>query len=200
MNLANINTYYAMYDKAVAENDEKTLKKLSMFTNKKIDGSAFVRRQICENMVYNALWTGAGYKGIPLNEYGWHEPNFPVQKQKITQLGEIINRGYCNISEKQLISFLHLPNGKWVAKVMQDYTNIDKGNVYLGIWNDQYDTRTEAWNKALMTFINDWKRRNKGVKKDDEAIKRAKSLIIVERNFFKYNTLPKGEHIQMSLF
>ena len=198
--LENVDYFYAMYDKAVEENDQKMLKHLSQFTNKKLDGKKFTRRQICENMAYNAVWTEAGYEGIPLNDCGWHAPHFPMQEQKITKLGVIVNRGCCNIEEKQLITILNLPNGKWVAAVEQDFSDINKTDVFLSIWSEQYDTRTEAWNNALTTFINRWKRNNKDVKKDDEAIRNAKGLLIVDKNFFEYTPMPKGEAVQLTLF
>ncbi len=68
--LENVDYFYAMYDKAVAENDQKILKQLSQFTNRKMDGKEFTRRQICENMAFNKVWTEAGYKDIPLDDYG----------------------------------------------------------------------------------------------------------------------------------
>ena len=123
-----------------------------------------------------------------------------MQEQKITKLGVIVNRGCCNMEEKQLITILNLPNGKWVAAVEQDYSDINKTDVYLSIWSEQYTTRIEAWNNALTTFINRWKRNNKDVKKDDEAIRNAKGLLIVDKNFFEYTPMPKGEAIQLTLF
>ncbi len=123
-----------------------------------------------------------------------------MQEQEITKLGVIINRGCCHMEEKQLITILNLPNGKWVAAVEQDYSDINKTDVFLSIWSEQYDTRTEAWNNALTTFINRWKRNNRDVKKDDEAIRNAKSLLIVDKKFFEYTPMPKGEAVQLTLF
>ncbi len=200
--LHNIEKFYATYDKAVKENDKQQLKYLAQFTTMPEDypNQTFRRRQICENMASNTQWITAGYRGIPLNDYGWHECNFPFDKQEITKLGESINRGCCNMVEKMLIGILQLPNNKWVAEVQKDFSNIGENHCFIGIWKDQYETRKEAWNTTLMKFIRKWRNTNKGISKEDQAVREAKRLLIVDGDFIENTPLPKGEIIQLSLF
>ena len=191
---------YAAFDKAMAENDTKELARMKKFANGRDITKEFTRRQICENMSDNSQWVEAGYQGIPLNECGWHACYFPAEGQEITKLGVTINRGCCNMPEKQLVSVLHLPNGKWVAGVSRDYSEIGHNDPYLSIWSERYDTKAEALNNALIDFIESWRRKNKNVKKEDEAVRRAKSLIIVDDTFAEIKPMPKGEVMQLDLF
>lgn len=67
-------------------------------------------------------------------------------------------------------------------------------------YHKHYDTRTEAWNAALKEFIEEWKSHNKDVKKDDEAVAKAKSLIIMDEHYFENTSAKKGEAVQLELF
>ncbi len=200
--LYNVGKYYNAYDKAVEDNDKQQLQYFAQFTTKPADfpNQNFRRRQICENMCFNQQWIAAGYKGIPLNECGWHECHFPFDNQEITKLGETINRNCCNMIEKKLIGILQLPNRKWVAEVQQDFSKIGFDHCYIYVGSEQYETRKEAWNTALMKFIKGWRNANKGIKKEDQAVKEAKRLLIVDDDFIVNTPLPKGEIIQLSLF
>ena len=193
--------YYERYDKAFETNDIKEIAYLQQFT-KEQDIRKWWERQICENMHSNDLWKAAGYEGAPLNEHGWHDWIFPdcEEKQECVILGTTINRGGCDFKEENAVAVMQLPNGKWVAEAGWIALCLGKDKMRLGIHHKHYDTRKEAWNAALKKFIEQWKSHNKDVKKDDEAVAKAKSLIIVDEHYFENISARKGEAIQLSLF
>jgi hypothetical protein len=85
--------------------------------------------------------------------------------------------------------------------VGSDFTQIGTTVVYMGIYDNQYPTRTEAWNTELKKFIDGWHKRNPNVKKEDEAVKKAKSLIITQMDLFsELPPMPRTEPIQLELF
>ncbi len=195
--------YYERYDKAFETNDIKELSYLQQFTKEQDirKWTGHIRRQICENARNFQYYLACGLKDVIINDYGWLEWKIPgYDKQEFYPLGCIVNRGCCNTKEEQALGILQLPNGKWIAKVDMDFSSIDKPYIYLGIFDKQYDTRKEAWNAALKEFIEQWKSHNKDVKKDDEAVAKAKSLIIVDEHYFENISARKGEAIQLELF
>ena len=192
--------YYERYDKAFESNDIKEIAYLSQFAQEQ-DIRKWWRRQVCENMHQWDRMKSYGYTEIILNDVGWLEWKFKdYLTQEFVPLGEVINRGCCNCKDNMAIAVKQVPNGKWVAEVSNDFTSIGHPYLYLGCGLKQYESRTEAWNAALKEFIERWKRSNKDVKKEDEAVRKAKSLIIVDSSFFKNTSMPKGEAVQLELF
>lgn len=189
---------YKRYDKAMETNNIKELAFFSKFSKEK-DIRKWWRRQICENVhSYNA-WVKYGMTEIVLNEHGWHEWKIPgYEKQEFIPLGSQINRGSCNMDEPMALGVMPLPNGKWIARIGSDYSSIDHPYIYLGIHDDIFETRTEAINNAIKQFVDGWYARNKDVKKEDAAVVKAKSMIIVDA----ISPAPaiKGTPIQLSLF
>ena len=96
------------------------------------------------------------------------------------------------------LGVMHLPNGKWIAKIDWDFTKIGHSFLYLGIYDEQCDSRTEAVNNAIKRYVDSWYAHNKCVKKEDAAVVKAKSMIIVDT----ISPAPaiKGTPIQLSLF
>lgn len=198
-----VQVFYDRFDKAYENNDLKELAFFNQFTDEKDirKWTGHIRRQICENARNFQFYLACGLKEVVLNDCGWLEWKIPeYENQEFHPLGCIINRGCCNTKEKQALGILQLPNGKWIAKVDDDFTDIGKPYLFLGIFDKQYDTRTEAWNAALKKFIEQWKSHNKDVMKDDEAVANAKTLIIVDEHYFENISARKGEAIQLSLF
>lgn len=192
--------YYERYHKAFENNDIKEIAYLSQFSDEK-DIREWWERQVCENMHTYDRMKSYGYTEIILNDNGWLEWKFKdYMDQEFVPLGEVINRGCCNMKENMAIAVKQVPNGKWVAEVSNDFTSIGHSYIYLGVGLDMFDTRTEAWNNALKEFIERWRGRNPNVKKDDKAVAKAKSLIIVQGDFFEHTSLPKGEVVQLELF
>ena len=93
---------------------------------------------------------------------------------------------------------MQLPNGKWIAKIDYDFTAIGHPYLYLDIFDEQFDSRAKAINAAIKRFVDRWHDHNKDVKKEDEAVVRAKRMIIVD----EVTPVPKmkGEPVQLSLF
>lgn len=192
---------YERFDKAFESNDIKELAFFSQFCIEKDlrKWQEFYRRQICENVRTNTFWLKCGLKGVELDDCGWHEWKIPgYEKQEFYPLGEQINRGSCNITEEMALGVMHLPNGKWIAKIDWDFTKIGHSFLYLGIYDEQCDSRTEAVNNAIKRYVDSWYAHNKCVKKEDAAVVKAKSMIIVDT----ISPAPaiKGTPIQLSLF
>ena len=193
--------YYDRYDRAMESNDVKELAYMSQFTNEK-DIRKWWRRQVCENMAdYDRMKT-FGYNEVVLNEHGWIETKFPnYEQQEFIKLGIQINRGCCNLKEAMAVGIMQVGNGKWVAEVGHDFSSIGTSVIYLGIYSSpMYDTRTEALNASLRKYIGYWHDHNKDVRKEDEAVRNARSLMVVQGDFFKQAPMPKGEAVQLSLF
>jgi hypothetical protein len=93
---------------------------------------------------------------------------------------------------------MQLPNGNWIARISTDFTSIGHSFLYLTIHEEQFETRVKAVNAAIKEFVDRWHNHNKDVKKEDEAVIRAKQMIIVD----EITPVPKmqGEPIQLSLF
>ena len=161
--------------------------------------TGIVRRRICENARNHKFWLACGLTGVKLNECGWLEWKIPgYENQEFIPLGCIINRGCCNSKEEQALGVLQLPKGKWIAKIGMDFTKIGHSYLYLGIFDEQFDSRAKAVNAAIRRFVDWWHDSNKDVKKEDEAVVKAKRLIVVD----EVTPVPKmkGEPIQLSLF
>jgi len=196
-----VQVFYDRFDKAYENNDIQELGFFSQFTNEPDirKWTGIVRRRICENARNHKFWLACGLTGVKLNEYGWLEWKIPgYENQEFIPLGCVINRGCCNSKEEKALGVLQLPNGKWIAKIDMDCTKIGHSYLYLGIFDDQFDSRAKAVNAAIKRFVDSWHNRNKDVKKEDEAVVRAKKLIIVD----EVTPAPKmkGEPIQLSLF
>ena len=196
-----VQVFYDRFDKAYENNDIQELCFFSQFTNEPDirKWTGIVRRRICENARNHKFWLACGLTGVKLNEYGWLEWKIPgYENQEFIPLGCIINRGCCNSKEEQALGVLQLPNGKWIAKIGMDYTKIGHSYLYLGIFDEQFDSRAKAVNAAIKRFVDSWHNNNKDVKKEDEAVVRAKQLIVVD----EVTPVPKmkGEPIQLSLF
>ena len=192
--------YYKRYDKAFKSNDIKEIAYMSQFTPEK-DIRQWDRRKLCENMHKWDEMKSYGYTEIIFANYGWLEWKFKdYLSQEFVPLGATINRGSCNMTENMALGIMQVPNGKWVARVDQDFSSIGNPHIFLGCGLKQYDTRTEAWNSELRRFIDDWHKRNPDVKKEDEAVAKAKALIIVQEDFFKHTSAKKGEAVQLNLF
>jgi len=196
--------YYKRYDKAIKANDIKEIAYLSQFCIEKDvrKWNEHRRRQICENMRGWDKMQEYGYTEIILNDCGWLEWKFKdYEQQEFVPLGVEINRGCCNMQDAMAIGIMQVPNGNWVARVGNDYTRIGTSVIYMGIYQTQYPTRTEAWNTELKEYIASWKKRNPKVLKEDEAVKRAKSLIITQMSLFsELPPMPRTEPIQLELF
>lgn len=196
-----VQVFYDRYDKAMKSNDIQELAFFSQFCIEKDirKWGDFERRQMCENARDYDYWKKCGYNGIVLNEHGWLECHCPdVEKQEFIPLGCIVNRGCCNMKENMALGVMQIPNGKWIAEIDSDYTKISHSYLYLDIYDEQFDSRAKAVNAAIKRFVDRWHDHNKDVKKEDEAVVRAKQLIIVD----EVTPVPKmkGEPIQLSLF
>jgi len=196
-----VQVFYDRFDKAYENNDIQELGFFSQFTNEPDirKWTGIVRRRICENARNHKFWLACGLTGVKLNEHGWLEWKIPgYENQEFIPLGCIINRGCCNSKEEKALGVLRLPNGKWIAKIDMDYTKIGRSYLYLGIFDEQFDSKAEAVNAAIKRFVDSWHNHNKDVKKEDEAVVRAKRLIVVD----EVTPAPKmkGEPIQLSLF
>lgn len=197
-----VQVFYDRFDKAYENNDIQELGFFSQFCIEKDIRkwtNGFLRRQICENARNHKFWIACGLTGVKLNEYGWLEQHIPgFENQEFIPLGCIINRGCCNTKEERALGVMQLPNGKWIAKIDYDFTNIGHSYLYLDIYDEQFDSRAKAVNAAIKRFVDRWHDHNKDVKKEDEAVVRAKQLIIVD----EVTPMPKmkGEPIQLSLF
>lgn len=197
-----VQVFYDRFDKAYENSDIQELGFFSQFCIEKdirkwLKGQ--YRRQICENARNHRFWLACGLTGVVLNEYGWLEWKIPgYEQQEFIPLGCIINRGCCNTKEEKALGVLQLPNGKWLAKIDSDFSVIGHPYLYLGIFDEQYDSRTDAVNGAIKSFVDRWHKSNKGIKKEDDAVQKAKSMVIVDTEF----ALPKikGKPIQLSLF
>lgn len=197
--------FYDRFDKAYENNDIKELGYFSQFCIEKDIrkwDNGHLRRQMCENASNHKFWLACGLNGVVLDDCGWLEWKIPgFENQEFIRLGVVINRGCCNMKEPMALGVLQLPNGKWIAKVSSDFTSIGHPYIFLGIHDKQFGSRTEAVNAALKEFIDRWHRQNKEVKKDDEAVAKAKRLIIVDNDFFNdIPHVPVGNAVQLSLF
>lgn len=199
-----VQVFYDRFDKAYENNDIKELGFFSQFCIEKDIRkwtSGFLRRQMCENARNHKYWLACGLKDVILDKHGWLEFHVPgFENQEFIPLGCIINRGCCNMKDAKALGIMQLPNDKWIAEVDNDFSNIGHPYIYLDIFDEQFDTRTKAVNTALKKFIEYWKERNPNVKKDDEAVAKAKSLIILDEHYFENTSAKKGEVIQLSLF
>lgn len=197
-----VQVFYDRFDKAYENNDIQELGFFSQFCIEKDIRkwtNGHLRRQMCENARNHKFWLACGLTGVKLNEYGWLEHHIPgFENQEFIPLGCIINRGCCNTKEDKALGVMQLPNGKWIAQIDSDYTSIGHSYLYLDIYDEQFDSRTEAVNAAIKRFVDRWHDHNKDVKKEDEAVKKAKSMLIVD----EVTPIPvmKGEPIQLSLF
>lgn len=196
-----VQVFYDRFDKAYENNDIQELGFFSQFTNEPDirKWTGIVRRRICENARNHKFWLACGLTGVKLNEHGWLEWKIPsYEDQEFIPLGCIINRGCCNSKEEQALGVLQLPNGKWIARIDMDFTKIGHPYLYLGIFDEQHETRAKAVNAAIKRFVDRWHDHNKGVKKEDEAVINAKSMLMVDASA----PIPKmkGEPIQLSLF
>ena len=197
-----VQVFYDRFDKAYENNDIHELGFFSQFCIEKDIRkwtNGHLRRQMCENARNHKFWLACGLTGVKLNEYGWLECNVPgFENQEFIPLGCIINRGCCNMKEEMALGVMQLPNGKWMASIGMDYTKIGHSYLYLGIFDEQFDSRAEAVNAAIKRFVDSWHNHNKDVKKEDEAVVSAKQLIVVD----EVTPVPKmkGEPIQLSLF
>lgn len=199
-----VQVFYDRFDKAYENNDIKELGFFSQFCSEKDIRkwtNSHYRRQMCENARNNKFWLACGLKGVKLNEHGWLERHIPgFEQQEFIPLGVIINRGCQNMKEKKALGIMHLPNGKWIAEIDSDFTDIGHPYLYLDIFDEQFDSRKEAMNAAIKRFLEWWKSHNKGITKDDEAVTKAKSLIILDEHYFENTSAKKGEAVQLSLF
>lgn len=197
-----VQVFYDRFDKAYENNDIQELGFFSQFCIEKDIRkwtNGHLRRQMCENARDHKFWLACGLTGVKLNEHGWLEWKIPgYENQEFIPLGCIINRGCCNMKDAKALGVLQLPNGNWIAKIDSDFTSIGNPHIYLGIFDDQFDTRAKAVNAAIKRFVDWWHDHNKDVKKEDEAVVRAKALIIVD----DVTLLPKmkGQPVQLSLF
>ena len=197
-----VQIFYDRFDKAYENNDIQELGFFSQFCIekdiRKWDNGHY-RRQMCENARNHKFWLACGLTGVKLNEYGWLEHHIPgFEHQEFIPLGCTINRGCCNTKEEKALGVMQLPNGKWIAEIDSDYTSIGHSYLYLDIYDEQFDSRAKAVNAAIKRFVDRWHDHNKDVKKEDEAVIKAKSMLIVD----EVTPLPKmkGEPIQLSLF
>ena len=197
-----VQVFYDRFDKAYENNDIKELAFFAQFCKEKDIrkwDNGFLRRQMCENARNHKFWLACGLTGVELNEHGWlncHVPGF--ENQEFIPLGCIINRGCCNMKENQALGVMQLPNGNWIARISTDFTSIGHSFLYLTIHEEQFETRAKAVNAAIKYFVDWWHNHNKDVKKEDEAVIRAKQMITVD----EITPVPKmqGEPVQLSLF
>ena len=193
-----VQVFYDRYDKAMENNDIQDLGYFSKFSSEP-DIRKWERHKICRNARNFQYSLACGITEVVLDEHGWLECHIPgLENQEFIPLGCIINRGCCNTKEEQALGVMQLPNGKWIAEISWDFTNIGRSYLYLDIFDDQFDSRSKAINAAIKNFVDRWHNHNKDVKKEDEAVVRAKKLIIVD----EVTPVPKmkGEPIQLSLF
>ena len=197
-----VQVFYDRFDKAFENNDIQELGFFSQFCIEKDIRkwtNENLRRQICENARNHKFWLACGLTGVKLNEYGWLEHLIPgYENQEFIPLGCIINRDCCNMKEDKALGVLQLPNGNWIARIDTDFTNIGHPYLYLNIYDELFDSRAKAVNAAIKRFVDRWHFHNKDVKKEDEAVVRAKSMIIVDNIAFVPRM--KGEPVQLSLF
>ena len=197
-----VQVFYDRFDKAYENNDIQELGFFSQFCIEKDIRkwtNGHLRRQMCENARNHKFWLACGLTGVVLNECGWLEHHIPgFENQEFIPLGCIINRGCCNMKEEKALGVMQLPNGKWIAQIDSDHTKIGHSYLYLDIYDEQFDSRAKAVNAAIKRFVDRWHDHNKDVKKEDEAVVRAKQMIIVD----EVTPVPKmkGEPIQLSLF
>lgn len=190
--------YYERYDKAMENNDINELAYFSQFSSEP-DIRKWEKHKICRNARNFQYSLACGITKVVLDEHGWLEWKIPeYEKQEFHPIGCIINRGACNMKEKQALGVMQLPNGKWIARIDWDYSDIGHPYLYLGIFDEMFDTRTEAWNNAIKEFVDRWHERNKDVKKEDLAVTKAKSMLIVDE--VTAPPVMRGEPIQLSLF
>lgn len=193
-----VQVYYDRYDKAMESNDIQELAFFSQFSTEP-DIRKWDRRKICRNARNHQYWLACGLTGVVFGEYGWLEWMIPgYENQEFIPLGTVINRGSCNMTEKFALGIMQLPNGKWIARIDLDFSDIDHPFLYLGIHDEHFNSRSEAVNAAVKRFVDDWHLRNKDVKTEDEAVRKAKTLISVSDGC----EVPKmaGEPVQLSLF
>ena len=200
-----VQVFYDRFDKAYENNDIKELAFFAQFCIEKDIrkwDNGHLRRQMCENARNHKYWLACGLKGVELNEYGWlrfHIPGF--ENQEFIPLGVQINRGCCDMKEKMALGVMQLPNGKWIAEIEWDFSEIGHPYLYLDIHDEQFDSRTKAVNAAIKRFVEKWHNHNKDIKKEDEAVLKAKSLLVVDGDFFKdMPSVPKGSAVQLELF
>ena len=197
-----VQVFYDRFDKAYENNDIQELGFFSQFCIEKDIRkwtNGHLRRQMCENARNHKFWLACGLTGVKLNEYGWLEHHIPgFENQEFIPLGCVINRGCCNMKEEKALGIMQLPNGKWIADIDSDCTKIGHPYLYLDIFDEQFETRTQAVNAAIKRFVDRWHNHNEDVKKEDEAVVRAKSMLIADA----ITPIPKmkGEPIQLSLF
>ena len=199
-----VQVFYDRFDKAYENNDIKELGFFSQFCIEKDIRkwtNGHYRRQMCENARNQMYAEKCGITEVRLNDVGWLEWKIPnYEEQEFIPLGYVINRGCCNSEDYKALGILQLPNGKWIAEIGDDFTSIGNPHIYLGIFHEQFDSRKEATNNAINKFVSRWKSHNPNVKKDDEAVAKAKSLLIIDTDFFKSTSAHKGEAVQLELF
>ncbi len=173
--------YYQRYDDALKRGDRNEIAYLAQFCNKKSpdEWKGFQRRQICENMHHHDQMKRFGYTEIRLNDVGWYEWKFPnYEQQEFIRLGVEINRGCCKMKEAKAVGILQVANGNWVAEVGHDFTSIGTSVVYMGCTRmTQYATRKAALDAALQEYIDHWTKCNPDEKKEDQAVRSARTLM-----------------------
>ena len=173
--------YYQRYDDAMMRGDKKEIAHLAEFCSEKdpYKWKPFQRRQICENMHHHDKMKTFGYTEVRLNDVGWYEWKFPnYEQQEFIRLGIEINRGCCNMKEAKAVGILQVANGNWVAEVSDDFTSIGKSVVYMGCTRmKQYATRKAALDAALQEYIDRWTQRNPNEKKEDQAVRNARTMM-----------------------
>lgn len=173
--------YYQRYDDAMMRGDKKEIAHLAEFCSEKdpYKWKPFQRRQICENMHHHDKMKTFGYTEVRLNDVGWYEWKFPnYEQQEFVRLGIEINRGCCNMKEAKAVGILQVANGNWVAEVSDDFTSIGKSVVYMGCTRmKQYATRKAALDAALQEYIDRWTQRNPNEKKEDQAVRNARTMM-----------------------
>ena len=82
------------------------------------------------------------------------------------------------MKEAKAVGVLQVANGNWVAEVSDDFTSIGTTVVYLGCTRmKQYATRKAALDAALQEYIDRWTKRNPDEKKEDQAVRNARTLM-----------------------
>lgn len=134
---------YDRYDRAVEENDEKTLLWFHQF------GSEEWERQMIENAHDYELYLSCGYTGKPsFNSAGWLEnANGYFMRDQMEIVWVFKENG-----ARAYVQLLHHPNDTWVSAI--DIT-LSLGGCcgYPSVWDKQYPTRREALNAALDNII-----------------------------------------------
>ena len=133
----------------------------------------FEERQEKENKKCYQKWLSCGFKGeMKVDESGWFRSGFCLKGEEI----EVFNKGYTN---KASISFMELPNKKWISG-SSAFCRTHGHGFGLSIWNQQHDTKEEAIEEAL-------NRIEKEIDKKDKKtlIKKVEEI----RNRFKKDTL-----------